>query len=101
MSTFTPICIALITEEDTMANTPISNKFPDGSLTRDYDIFEELPDGTPIWRACVLGMKKVESSLFEMAKETNNRIFAVNLQDRSLPIIRPYRLSRQQKQKAS
>jgi hypothetical protein len=78
-----------------MADITARSKFPDGSLTRDYDIFEELPDGTAIWRTCVVGMKKAELKLWEMARETNNRVFAVNLQDRSEPVVRPFKLSRQ------
>ena len=74
-----------------MANTSTDRKFPDGSLTRGYDIFEELPDGTPVWRTCVVGMKKAELRLWEMARETKNKVFALNLQDRSVPIILPFK----------
>jgi len=76
-----------------MANTATDSKFPDGSTNRDYDIFEELPDGTPIWRTCVVGMKKAELKLWEMARETNNKVFALNLQDRTQPVVRPFRSS--------
>jgi len=73
--------------------TTTDSKFPDGSMTRDYDIFEELPDGTPIWRTCVVGMKNAELKLWEMARETNNRVFALNLQDPTLPAVQPFRSS--------
>jgi hypothetical protein len=78
-----------------MANAATDSKFPDGSTTCDYDIFEELPDGSAIWRACVFGMNNVELKLLEMARETNNKVFAVNLQDRSQPVVRPFRWSGQ------
>jgi hypothetical protein len=88
------IRIALTTEEAaSMANTTTGSKFPDGSTIRDYDIFEELPDGTPIWRTCVVGMKNAESKLWEMARETNNKVYALNLQDRTQ--LWPFRSSRQ------
>jgi len=72
-----------------VANFPSPQKYPLGSLNRDYDIFEQLPDGSTIWRACVFGMKNVELKLLEMARETNNKFFALNLQDRSCPLSGP------------
>ena len=84
-----------------MANFPSPQKYPLGSLNRDYDIFEQLPDGSTIWRACVFGMKNVELKLLEMARETNNKFFALNLQDRSLPIIRPFKSNGSEERKAS
>ena len=62
------------------------HKFPEGSANRDYDVFEEFPDGSAVWRACVFGMGKVELKLRELARETSNRIFAVSLQGRSEPV---------------
>jgi hypothetical protein len=64
-------------------------KFPQGSANRDYDVFEELPDGSTVWRACVFGIGSVELKFRELAKETGNELFALNLQDRTLPVIRP------------
>jgi len=64
-------------------------KFPEDSAFRDYDVFEEMPDGSTIWRGCVFGMANVELKLRELAKTTSNKLFALNLQDRSLPAVRP------------
>jgi hypothetical protein len=72
-----------------MSDCPTHHKFPEGSTTRDYDIFEELPDGTTVWRACTYGMENVEIKFREIAKETSNRIFAINLLARPVPVIRP------------
>lgn len=72
-----------------MPDCPTLQKFPEDSANRDYDLFEELPDGSTIWRACVFGMGNVELKLRELAKETSNKLFAVNLQDRPLPVIHP------------
>ena len=72
-----------------MSNCPTHYKFPEDSTHRNYDIFEELPDGSRVWRACVFGMEGVELKFRELAKETSNRIFAINLLDESVPVIRP------------
>jgi hypothetical protein len=72
-----------------MADFPMLRKFPEGSANREYFIFEKLPDGSAVWRGCVLGMENVELKLQNLARESNNKFFALNLGDRSHPIIRP------------
>lgn len=74
-----------------MANSPTHQKYPEDSANRDYDLFEELPDGSTVWRASVFGMSNTEIKLRELARESNNRFFALNLHDRSEPIIRPWK----------
>jgi hypothetical protein len=74
-----------------MPNFPTYQKFPEDSANRDYDIFEELPDGSTIWRACVFGMGNVELKLRELARETTNKFFALSLRDQNSPVIRPRR----------
>jgi hypothetical protein len=61
--------------------TPQLQKFPHGSVDRDYDIFERLSNGCVIWRACVIGMANVELKLEELARKSNNNFLAVNLGD--------------------
>ena len=73
-----------------MSDCPTHHKFPEDSTIRDYDIFEELPCGSTVWRACVFGMENVELKFRELGKETTNRIFAISLLDQSLPVIRPW-----------
>ena len=68
----------------TPTELPTLYKFPEGSTNRDDDVFEELPDGTTRWRACVIGMANVERKLQELAMDSNSRFFALNLQERSL-----------------
>jgi hypothetical protein len=75
-----------------MTSCPTHQKFPEGSTNREYDVFEEFPDGTTKWRACVFGMGNVERKLRELASETTNKFFALNLQDRAQHVIRPFRL---------
>ena len=72
-----------------MTDFPTHHKFPEGSANRDYDVFEEFPDGSTVWRACVFGMEKVELKLRELARESNNNFFALNLRDGTRPPIRP------------
>jgi hypothetical protein len=76
-----------------MPDCPTHHKFPEGSTNRDYDIFEEWPDGSTVWQACVFGMENVELKFRELAKETANRIFAISLLDKSIPVIRPWKLT--------
>ena len=69
-----------------MTDFPTQYKIPEEWANRDYDVFEEFPDGSSVWRACVFGMGNVELKLRELAKETSNRIFAISLQSRSEPV---------------
>ena len=72
-----------------MASSLTHQKYPEDSANRDYDIFEELPDGSTVWRACVFGMGNVEGMLRQLARESNNKFFAPNLNNRSEPATRP------------
>jgi hypothetical protein len=76
-----------------MSDSPIERKPPHVSTNHDYDIFEELPDGTTVWRGCTFGIENVELKFRELAKETTNRIFAINLLDQSDPVLRPRKAS--------
>ena len=79
-----------------MSDCATHHKFPEDSMNRDYDIFEEFPDGSTVWRACVSGMENVELKLRELATETLNRVFAISLLDRSDPVIRPWKSTAKQ-----
>jgi hypothetical protein len=68
-------------------------KLPENSTNRDYDIFEEFPDGSTVWRACVFGMGNVKLKLQELANETTNKCFALNLRDATQTPIRPLKSS--------
>jgi hypothetical protein len=62
-----------------LADFPTLHKFPEGSADRNYFVFEKLPDGSALWRGCVLGMESVELKLQKLARESNNKFFALNL----------------------
>jgi hypothetical protein len=79
-----------------MSSNDAHKKFPEGSANRDYDVFEEYPDGSTVWRASVFGMENVELKLRELTKETGNKLFALYLQDPSLVVIHPLRYIRNQ-----
>jgi hypothetical protein len=48
-------------------------------MDRTYDIFEMLPDGSLLWRACVLGTQNVSGVLAEIGKKTPNECVAMNI----------------------
>jgi hypothetical protein len=50
----------------------------------EYDIFEKLPDGSSIWRACVPGQFDAERKLHELAEHSTNGFFAIEINFREL-----------------
>lgn len=48
-------------------------------MERDYDLFEEFPDGLPLWRGRVSGLREARLGLFELSKITKNECFAIHL----------------------
>jgi len=65
------------------------HKFPEGSANRSYVIIELLPDGSGVWRGCVFGMEDAELKMQELARESNNKFFALSLQGKTEPANRP------------
>ena len=54
----------------------------------EYDIFEKLPDGSSIWRVCVPGQYEAERKLDELAENSENEFFAIEINSRQLqPLI--------------
>jgi hypothetical protein len=50
----------------------------------EYDIFEKLPDGSAIWRACVPGLYDAKRKLQELAEHSVNEFFAIEINFRQL-----------------
>ncbi len=50
----------------------------------EYDIFEKLPDGSSIWRACVAGQYDTERKLQDLAEHSVNEFFAIKINSRQL-----------------
>jgi|HubBroStandDraft_6_1064221.scaffolds.fasta_scaffold1145072_1 hypothetical protein len=48
-------------------------------MERDYDIFEVLPDGQPIWRAAVAGHENALRVLKQLAAKTTNEVRMMHL----------------------
>jgi len=43
-------------------------------------IFEKLPDGTAFWRACVSEQGEIERTIEELAQNSQNEFFAIELE---------------------
>jgi hypothetical protein len=43
-------------------------------MNREYDLFEILPDGAPIWKELVSGHEEAIRKLQELAKQTTNEV---------------------------
>jgi hypothetical protein len=48
-------------------------------VEREYDLFEQLPEGTPMWRDHASGLLGVRLKLQEVANSTTNECFAIYL----------------------
>jgi hypothetical protein len=43
-------------------------------MEREYDLFETLEDGEPIWRCSVIGIEPATAKLEELAAATTNEV---------------------------
>jgi hypothetical protein len=48
-------------------------------VNREYDIFEQFPDGFPVWRGYASGLAAASAKLAELAKQTSNECFLICL----------------------
>jgi hypothetical protein len=48
-------------------------------MQRDYNLFEQFPDGSPMWRGRVAELFEVRSQLIELSQHTKNECFAIHL----------------------
>jgi hypothetical protein len=62
-------------------------------MQREYDLFEQLPDGSPIWRGHVMSAQELSQKLEEIAKQTANECFAIHLPTQE--IVRRINVTRQ------
>ena len=49
-----------------------------GSVNREYDIFERLPDGTDLWKDYVVGLEEARRKLQELAAQSKNEHYAIH-----------------------
>jgi hypothetical protein len=48
-------------------------------MHRKYDLFEKFPDGSSLWRACVLGLDGTRRHLKELAQKSENHFYAMEI----------------------
>ena len=48
-------------------------------MDRDYDLFEQFPDGSPMWRGRVHGLAEVHLRLSDLFQKSRNEYFAMHL----------------------
>jgi hypothetical protein len=44
-----------------------------------YDLFEKFPDGSSLWRACIVGLKGTRQHMYDLAKRSSNQFYAMHL----------------------
>ena len=48
-------------------------------MERDYDLFEVLPDGAPLWRQMAAGRENALRKLIELSRQTTHEIRLMHL----------------------
>lgn len=48
-------------------------------MEREYDLFEQFPDGEPMWRGHAVGLLRARQELQALARATSNECFIVHL----------------------
>jgi hypothetical protein len=48
-------------------------------MNREYDLFENFPDGSRVWRAAIVGRDATLAKLKELASKSANEVFAMHL----------------------
>ena len=44
-----------------------------------YDLFEKFPDGSSLWRACVVGLEGAQRHMGDLAMRSPNHFYAMHL----------------------
>jgi hypothetical protein len=44
-----------------------------------YDLFEKFPDGSSLWRACVIGLESARLHVTDLARRSPNSFYAMNV----------------------
>ena len=53
-------------------------------MRRTYDIFEKLPNGSALWRACVSGRHEAQRKVQELAEHSENQFLTIDIQSEEL-----------------
>ena len=46
-----------------------------------YDLFEKFPDGSSLWRACVIGLEGARLHVLDLAQRSPNAFYAMNVEN--------------------
>ena len=44
-----------------------------------YDLFEKFPDGSSLWRACVIGLEGTRKHMSDLAQRSPNQFYALHV----------------------
>jgi hypothetical protein len=44
-----------------------------------YDLFEKFPDGSSLWRGCVIGLDGARQHMYDLARRSSNQFYAMHL----------------------
>jgi len=53
-------------------------------MKHQYDLFEKFPDGSSLWRACVIGLNATLSHMSDLAKRSQNQFYAMHIKSGKL-----------------
>jgi hypothetical protein len=48
-------------------------------MNHKYDLFEKFPDGSSLWRACVIGLDGAQRHMTDLAMRSPNQFYAMHL----------------------
>ena len=48
-------------------------------MKHQYDLFERFPDGSSLWRACVIGLEGTRRHMRDLAQTSPNQFYALHL----------------------
>lgn len=53
-----------------------------------YDLFERFPDGSSLWRACVVGLEAARSHMQHLALSSSNQFYAMHVRTGKIELLR-------------
>jgi hypothetical protein len=48
-------------------------------MRNSYDLFEKFPDGSSLWRACVIGLQGTRLYMSDLAQRSPNHFYALHI----------------------
>jgi hypothetical protein len=48
-------------------------------MNHTYDLFERFPDGSSLWRACVVGLQGTRLHMVDLARRSTNQFYAMHV----------------------